>query len=586
MARAPTAPAPAFTATASAETRVVLGRYRLRSRLGAGAFGTVWLAHDERLAREVAVKEIPLAGSKTGEPARAAREAVAAARLSHPGIVMLYEAGADDERAYIVSELVRGATLEQLMRNGELSDRDVLRIGVVLCDALAHAHAHGVIHRDVKPSNVIVPDEPDRGAGVAKLTDFGVARVAGDEALTRTGDVIGTLAYMAPEQAEGRRVTGAADLYALALVLYEALTGCNPVRAPGAAATARRVGQPIAPLLRRRRDLPPDLGEAVDRALRADAGQRGTPAELADSLAEALPHVSDEGGTIAPGPFEGARSPGRGRALAARLAPAIGAGTLAALLAAGLTGPWAVSPLAAGALVALAVCLLPRAGWLVAAACAVVLAAVDGRAGGALLIGIAVAGPPVLLRRTPAAWSAPALGAALGAIGLAGAFPALAGSARTALQRAGLGALGALWACLLELASSSTAVFGRPPSAPSWQAVDATLQGAWRGLVALGGTAAPALLVIWAVAAAMLPVLVRGRSLAWDVALATTWAAGLASATHALGRALPGPPRHPTSSALVLGAVAAGVLAVAAARDRRPGHEEFRSMAGPFEEHP
>src|SRR3954452_19257349 len=137
------------------------------------------------------------------------------------------------------------------MEEGALSDRDVLRVGLALCDALAHAHGRGVVHRDVKPGNVMVPDRPHDGAGVAKLTDFGVARIAGEDVLTRTGDVVGTLAYMAPEQAEGREAGAEADLYALALVLYEALAGVNPLRGRGAAATARRGGGRRARLGRR-----------------------------------------------------------------------------------------------------------------------------------------------------------------------------------------------------------------------------------------------------------------------------------------------------------------------------------------------
>jgi len=156
----------------------VLDRYRLARRLGAGAFGVVWLAHDERLDRAVAVKRIVKHDEAVA--VRARREARAAARLGHPGIVALYESGDDEEAVYLVSELVRGRTLGELMREGALSDRDVLVIGVALCDALAHAHARGVVHRDVKPGNVMVPDQPHEGAGVAKLTDFGVARIAGD----------------------------------------------------------------------------------------------------------------------------------------------------------------------------------------------------------------------------------------------------------------------------------------------------------------------------------------------------------------------------------------------------------------------
>src|SRR5213079_3237888 len=132
---------------------------------------------------------------------------------------------------YLVSELVHGSTLDELAAEGALSDRDVLRIGLALAGALQHAHDRGVVHRDVKPQNVIVPEAPRSADGVAKLADFGVAHLAGDEPLTRTGDVVGTLAYMAPEQAAGEPIDERCDLYALGLVLYEALAGVNPVRA-------------------------------------------------------------------------------------------------------------------------------------------------------------------------------------------------------------------------------------------------------------------------------------------------------------------------------------------------------------------
>jgi serine/threonine protein kinase len=201
--------------------RMVLGRYRIERKLGAGGFGVVWLAFDEKLEREVAVKVIQADGEDPVTQ-RAAREARAAARLNHPGIVSLYELGEDDEAVYLVSELVPGRTLAELVRAGAVSDRDVARIGVALCDALAHAHDRKVVHRDVKPQNVIVVTEPAAGAGFAKLADFGVAQLASGDVLTRTGDVVGTLAYMSPEQAEGARVTAAADVYSLALTLFEA----------------------------------------------------------------------------------------------------------------------------------------------------------------------------------------------------------------------------------------------------------------------------------------------------------------------------------------------------------------------------
>ncbi|MGH2919415.1 MAG: serine/threonine-protein kinase, partial [Solirubrobacteraceae bacterium] len=283
-------------APAALTGELVLDRYRLQRRLGAGGMGVVHLARDEHLERDVAVKRIAIELDPDG---RGEREALAAARLSHPGIVALYESGRDDEAVYLVSELVVGRTLAELMRDGALSDRAALRIGVTLCDALEHAHARGVIHRDVKPSNVICPDQVDEGGGAAKLTDFGIARMADGDVLTRTGDVIGTMAYMAPEQARGKRLTGAADVYALGVVLYEALTGVNPIRAGNPAATARRVGMRLPSLQRVRRDLPAQLCRAIDTAVQPDPDARISVGTLRRALAGALELVEDDPGPIA-----------------------------------------------------------------------------------------------------------------------------------------------------------------------------------------------------------------------------------------------------------------------------------------------
>ena len=140
---------------------VVLDRYELDCRLGAGAFGTVWMARDQRLDRDVAVKIVP---RERVVVSRFEREAKVAARLTHPGIVTLYEAAIDDDGAYLVSELVRGATLFDLLEAGRLSDRDVIDVAIALCDALAYAHANGIVHRDVKPSNVLIPERPSTSA--------------------------------------------------------------------------------------------------------------------------------------------------------------------------------------------------------------------------------------------------------------------------------------------------------------------------------------------------------------------------------------------------------------------------------------
>jgi hypothetical protein len=545
---------------------LVLDRYRLVRRLGAGGFGVVWLAHDERLDRAVAVKRIPMHDGAAGP--RAEREAKAAARLAHPGIVALYESGRDAEAVYLVSELVRGRTLGELMADGELSDRDVMRVGVALCDALAHAHGRGVVHRDVKPGNVMIPDRPHDGAGVAKLTDFGVAHIAGDDVLTRTGDVIGTLAYMAPEQAEGREAGPEADLYALALVLYEALAGVNPVRGRGAASTARRVGARLPALGRLRRDLALDLCGAIDRAVLPRPDQRGTLAELRAALGQALPHAGDEAGTIVGSPIEGlgggAAPRPRMRPTARLLAGAAAGGLVAAALA--WLGPAPpVLPLGAGGVAAAIVVLLPRAGWLLLATVLAGWLATAQLAGVATLVLAAALPTAVLLRRGGPLWSLPVLAPLLGFAGLAGVWPALAGQVARPWHRAALGALGAWWLVLAEALAGERLALG-PPAPAGWEPAVGRAIG--DVLVPLATGSALAVAALWALAALALPVLVRGRVFAIDLVAATAWAAGLGSATQALAPGMRG---------LVVGAVAAGGLAVAARASRGEAHSRSAS---------
>ncbi len=567
------------------EASLALNRYRLTRRLGAGAFGVVWLAHDERLDRMVAVKRIELRDDQVA--ARAEREALAAARLSHPAIVALHEAGRDNEAIHLVSELVLGPTLADLLDAGALSDRDVLRIGVALSEALGHAHERGVVHRDVKPANVIVPERPAGEAGIAKLTDFGVAAIAGDDGLTRTGDVVGTLAYMAPEQAEGLPVTGAADLYALALVLYEALSGVNPVRAQGAAATARRVGTRLPALARFRPDLPAELCAALDRALLPSAAERGTLAELRDELHRAGSSAGTDVGHVDP---PDARPPagerGAARSLPRDESTAPSARLLAAASATALTGtalallPTATSVTAgAGALVAvvvgLTVAALPRLAWLAAVGCLTGLLAVSGLAGVALLVLSAAAPVPLLLPRSGALWSAPAGGAlaALAAVPLA--WPAAAGQAAAPLRRAALGALGVWWILLAEQIAGRSLLLGPLPGTPDaalWKGSAGNAAGdvVWP-LIASG---APLLTLPWAAAALVLPLLVRGRRLSFDVVGVTAWTAGLAAATTAVaaGIAWPdGPPGvHGATAGPLIGALVALAAAGARPSRRRP----------------
>ncbi|MDX6584099.1 MAG: eukaryotic-like serine/threonine-protein kinase [Solirubrobacterales bacterium] len=257
---------------------LVMERFRVVERIGSGGMGTVYRAYDERLQREVALKEIEGADHQ-----RVLREAHAAARLNHPSIVTLYELGEHAGRAVLISELVPGETLATLEATGRLCDRDVAEITADLCDGLLHAHARGVVHRDIKPQNVIVGDDPRAGRR-AKLMDFGIARIAGAPTLTAAGEVVGTLAYMSPEQAEGEVAGPETDVYSLALTAYECWAGLNPVAGRTPAQTARRIGEPQMPLGVHRPDLPSVLTETVDACLDPDPELRPTARELADCL--------------------------------------------------------------------------------------------------------------------------------------------------------------------------------------------------------------------------------------------------------------------------------------------------------------
>ena len=257
---------------------LVMERFRLMERIGSGGMGTVYRAFDERLQRAVAVKEI-----ETADAARVLREAQAAARLNHPSIVTLYELGEHDGSAILISELVPGQTLAALHRGGALCDREVAEIATDVCDALAHAHSRGVIHRDVKPHNVIVRDDQDGGLR-AKLMDFGIASLTGSPTLTADGEVVGTLAYMSPEQAEGLLAGTESDVYSLALTAYECWAGVNPVAGHSPAETARRIGAGAPSLAASRPDLPPQLLEAIDASLEPDPACRPTVDELGGCL--------------------------------------------------------------------------------------------------------------------------------------------------------------------------------------------------------------------------------------------------------------------------------------------------------------
>jgi hypothetical protein len=536
------------------------------------------MASDERLEREVAVKILPRERIIGG---RFEREARAAARLSHPGIVTLYEAAVDDRGAYLVSELVRGTTLDELLGRGHLSDQDIVAIGIALCDALEHAHAEGVVHRDVKPSNVLVPTRPVTSAQIAKLTDFGVARVTGADKLTLTGDVVGTLAYMAPEQAEGLQAGVAADLYSLAIVLYEALTGVNPVNTTTAAHRARRLGAHLPPLRRQRRDLPRELGQGIDMALRPRPRERGTIRDLRRALVAAREYVGDQ-----PGVVEAPWSPRRetmspddsGDASAhedepderadqpswqARGLAALGAAAAAAWLSAHALSPAPLpAPLAALAAAGL-VLFLPRLGWLAVAVSASAIAIAQGNSSFALLTLLVLALPVVLLVFRPFDWPLAAGAPALGLIGLAGAWPALAARAGSPWRRAALAAIGWVWLLFAGVISDRFLFVAQiPGTAAVGNWADSPYAMLHQEVLPLLRAEALTPALVWALAAAVLPWLVRGRSLPFDFVRVVVWAAMLESATFAVTAALSGSNGlHPARWA-ARGSVAAGLLAL------------------------
>jgi hypothetical protein len=556
--------------------QLVLDRYSLERRIGAGGFGVVWLAFDEKLEREVAVKVVPHDGDNPASE-RAEREARVAARLNHPGIVALYELGTDDDAVYLVSELVPGRTLAELNRAGAVSDRDVARIGSALCDALAHAHQRKVIHRDVKPQNVLVVDEPAAGAGFAKLADFGVAHLSSGDPLTRTGDVVGTLAYMAPEQAEGERVTSAADVYSLALTLYEAWVGTNPVRAASPMGTARRLGTVLPPLRSRRRDLPEELGRTIDQALDPDPERRPPLRQLRAALDAADRELSNEGGLVEPGTLErlglgrGDRDlamplpSARALALAGRFAAGVAAGGLAVAALSFPDGAPPVAPLLAGTAVAIAVMLLPRIAWLATVvAAAVWFVLPENGLNGAALVLLACAVPVVvLLPRAGLLWSAPALAPLLGAIGLGPLFVVVAGFAGSAWRRAGLAATGFLWLAVAEIATGRTLLFGPAQGSTTHHEWERSLSAAADHVLSpLITTAALLPAVAWIALAVVLPVVVRGRSLTLDLLGVVLWTAGLIAAHQAIGRVLG---QH-DARGLAIGALLAAVAAVGVPR--------------------
>ncbi len=272
---------------------VIADRYELVELVGTGGMSSVYKAHDRLLERNVALKMLhPHYGDDDEYVERFRREARAVAQMSHPNIVTVIDRGEDDGQQYIVFEYVDGENLKQLVeRTGPLPARRAVELGLATADALAFAHEHGLVHRDVKPQNVLLT--PD---GEAKVTDFGIARSLDvEQGVTQTGTVLGTSNYLSPEQASGKPVTPATDVYSLGIVLYELLTGDVPFPGENFVAVAmRHINEPLPDLTTQRPDVPLRLVAAIQRATEKDPTRRfGSMDQFAWELRQCLAEMAE-----------------------------------------------------------------------------------------------------------------------------------------------------------------------------------------------------------------------------------------------------------------------------------------------------
>ncbi|MGW7415560.1 serine/threonine-protein kinase [Streptomyces sp. NPDC054863] len=270
--------------TDPAAGRTIGGRYRLVSRLGHGGMGTVWRAHDEIVDRDVAVKEPRVPDhlperERQNVYLRMQREARAAARIEHPSVVTMHDVVVEDGKPWIVMELVQGHSLADRLQEGTLDVREAARIGLAVLGALTAAHQAGVLHRDVKPDNVMLGQD-----GRVVLSDFGIAQVEGEQGLTETGGFVGSPEFISPERVLGQRPGPASDLWSLGVVLYAAVEGMSPYRRSNTPATLQAVlsADPQTPA----RGSGP-FGALVMRLLQKDPAARPHPAEVRQALEKA-----------------------------------------------------------------------------------------------------------------------------------------------------------------------------------------------------------------------------------------------------------------------------------------------------------
>jgi Protein kinase domain len=454
---------------------LVLGRYRPLRPLGSGGSGSVWLARDETSGIEVALKIIPREGR--AEP-RAEREAAAATRLRHPHCLRAYGLEADDKHLYIQYEYVPGITLRQALRSRELGDDGAIEAAAQVLDGLAFAHARGIVHRDVKPSNVLVAEEDEVSV---RLFDFGLAQLADADTLTAVGDVPGTLAYISPERLHGEQAGPPADVWAVGVLLWEALAGHHPFWRASPLETGEEIKTGAPSIRGARPDLPERLVAAVDAALEVEPGARPSAAELARELRDAWWERSPRRGRVRPSLRIDSRR------VVTRLAAAALAALSAGWAAAALPFYPAFWPLLLATLAAGLTALRPRLG-LAFTLAVPVLPLGNISFGLAVAYALFAAGWLALMWRDPRRGLLFSSGLVLGPIGLLGLVPLVALLARGTVRRVAHAAAAVLLAGAAAGIDGSDIPFTGAPAEPlgirGSEHPIAVLQAVWRWLQA------------------------------------------------------------------------------------------------------
>jgi hypothetical protein len=506
---------------------LVLGRYRPVRPLGSGGSGSVWLARDERTGLDVALKIIPREGKAA---ARAEREALAARRLRHDRCVRAYDVGHDSSHVYIAYEYVPGRTVREAMRADAVSDEDAVEIAAQVLDALAHAHRAGIVHRDVKPSNVLLED---RDGVAVRLLDFGLAQFDGADTLTAVGDVPGTLAYIAPERLAGAEATAESDVWAVGVLLWESLAGRHPFWGVPLQEVARAIESGAPPLASERRDLPRRLVAAVDGALSLDPDARPRASAFAADLRAAFRPAPVRQAARRPSSSIPVSLP-RPLAVAARFVP-IALAAIVALLGATLLPFWPgalVATIVLGA--ALAAWLDPRIGLAVALA-APVFPLGNLSQGAALVYGCFAIAWLVLAWRDARTGLLFVAGPLLGPLELLALVPLVVQPTRGVVRRAALASLAVLSAALVAgIAGTELPLTDEPAPSLGISPLDSTQEVA--SALAQALLDEPALLagaLAAALTAAILPT-ARRRSRYGVLAVGTTVVVGSVAAGASL----------------------------------------------------